>query len=131
MEILPPTKIKIVEIAGKGRGVVATKKIRKGEIIETCPIMEISETEKKFIEKDSDIIKFYYLIQEDLKRCCLMLGYGSIYNHSENPNADIDYEEDKSQKYLRFIALKDIKPGEEVVYDYEFENNKEEFLKLN
>jgi len=128
MEIIPPTKVKVVEIAGKGRGIVATQKILKGEVIETCPIIIISETEKQFIETQSDILKFYYLIQEDLERCCIMLGYGSIYNHSENPNADIDYEENKSQKYLKFIALCDINVGEEIVYDYEFENNQPEYL---
>ena len=128
MEILPPTKVKVIEIAGKGRGVVATQKIGKGEIIEICPIMELSKTEKKFIESRSDIIKFYYLIQEDLKRCCLMLGYGSLYNHSENSNADIDYLEEKSQKFVQFVALKDIEIGEEIVYDYEFENNQPEYL---
>ena len=35
MEILPPEKIKISDIKGKGRGVIATKDIKKGEIIET------------------------------------------------------------------------------------------------
>jgi len=131
MEIFPPNKIKVVDIQGKGRGVVATENISKGEIIEVCPVVEISQNEKEFIENKSEILKFYYLIQEDLKRCCLMLGYGSIYNHSQNPNADIEYEEDNSQKHLQFRALKDITKGEEIVYDYEFTDNKEDFLKLD
>jgi len=131
MEIIPPSKVKIVEVEGKGRGVVAVEKIKKGEIIETCPIIEISEKEKQFVESQSDVLKYYYLIQEDLKRCCIMLGYGSVYNHSQNPNADIDYPDEKSEKYLQFVALRDIKPGEEIVYDYEFDDNKTDFLKLD
>jgi hypothetical protein len=38
MEIEIPSKIKIVDIKGKGRGVVATQKIEKGEVIETAPL---------------------------------------------------------------------------------------------
>ena len=57
-----------------------------------------------------------------------MLGYGSIYNHSENPNAEIDYNEGKQEDFLFFKAIKDIKIGEEIVYNYEFDDNKVEFL---
>ena len=32
MEILPPKKIKIVDIQGKGRGVIATEDIKEGRI---------------------------------------------------------------------------------------------------
>jgi hypothetical protein len=131
MEIIPPTKVKVIEIQGKGFGVVATQKINTEEIIETCPIIEISEVEKKFIETQSEILKYYYLIQEDLKRCCLMLGYGSIYNHSLTPNADIDYLAEKSERYLQFKALKNIEIGEEIVFNYEFENNQPDFLQLD
>jgi len=132
MEILPATSIKIVEIAGKGRGVVATQKINKGEIIETCPIIEISKKEADFIQKEGNnvILNYYYLYQEDLQRCCIMLGWGSIYNHSLTPNADIDYPDEKSEKYLQFKALKDIDVGEEIEFNYEFDNNVSDFLKL-
>jgi len=130
MEIIPPTKIKIIEIAGKGRGVLATQKINKGEVIETCPIIPISDKEADFIQNQSENLKYYYLFQEDLKRCCIMLGYGSIYNHSLTPNADIDYPEEKSEKYLQFKALRNIEVDEEIVFDYEFDNNVADFLKL-
>jgi hypothetical protein len=131
MEIIPPTKVKIIEIVGKGRGVVATQKISKGEIIETCPIIEISKKEADFIQNQSHILNYYYLFQEDLERYCLMLGYGSIYNHSHNPNADIDYSSEKTEKYLQFKALRDVEIGEEIVFNYEFENNEPEFLNLD
>lgn len=37
--INPPRKIKIEEIPGKGRGVIAVKKIKTSEIIEDAPII--------------------------------------------------------------------------------------------
>lgn len=127
MEILPPKKVKVVEIPGKGRGVVAIKNIKAGETIEICPIVHISKAEAEFT-KNSDVLKFYCLEQTAHEKFCLMLGYGSIYNHDANPNADIEYNERKSENYLTFKALKNIKSGEEIVYDYEFDDNIEEFL---
>ncbi|MBI2054057.1 MAG: SET domain-containing protein-lysine N-methyltransferase [Candidatus Staskawiczbacteria bacterium] len=131
MEILPAKKIKIIDIKGRGRGVVATKNIARGEIIEFCPIVFISEKEASFFEKENTVLKFYWLLQPETKKSCLMLGYGSLYNHSKNPNAEADYDIKKSKDYLFFRALKKIKAGEEIVFDYQFDDDKEEFLKLD
>jgi len=132
MEIIPPRKIKIMPIKGKGRGVFAMEDIKEGEIIEYCPIIFLSEKEIKFLDNESDILKFYYLFQYAIDKHCIMLGYGSIYNHSkDNPNADIDYDTEDPKSFLIFTAIKDIKAGEEIVYDYEFDTGKEEFLKLS
>ena len=129
LEIIPPKKIKVINIPGKGRGVVATEKIKAGEIIEVCPVILLSDKETDFIDNHSDILKFYYLEKTVYKKCCIMLGYGSIYNHSSNPNADVDYNEEKLDDKLTFFALKDINAGDEIVYDYEFDDNVVEFLK--
>jgi SET domain-containing protein len=43
------------------------------------------------------------------------LGYGSLYNHSYQPNARYD---DESGKTKVFSALRDIAPGEEIVVNY-------------
>jgi SET domain-containing protein len=131
MEILPPEKVKVIDVKGKGRGVVATKNIKKEEIFEFCPVVFISKKEKVFFEKESSVIKFYYLWQPEIKKYCIMLGYGSLYNHSKNPNAEIDYNTKDPKNFLFFRALKNIKKGEEIVYDYQFDKDKEEFLNLS
>jgi len=131
MEITPPQKIKIQDIKGKGRGIFATQDIKKGEIIEHCPIIFLSEKEIKFLNNESDILKFYYLFQYAIDKYCIMLGYGSLYNHSKDANADIDYDSNEPKNFITFTAIKDIKTGEEVVYDYEFDDNKENFLNLS
>jgi SET domain-containing protein len=130
MEILPPKKIKLTEIEGKGRGIIALEDIKKGEIIEICPLIPMQDEEAEFFEKKETVLNFYYLQQPEFKKNCLMLGYGSIYNHSKEPNAEIDYDTNELKDYLFFKALKNIKAGEEIVYDYQFDNNKEKFLKL-
>lgn len=130
MEIIPPTKIKIVDIKGKGRGIIATQDIKKEEIIEHCPVLFLSEKEIQFLDHESDVLKFYYLSQSGINKHCIMLGYGSLYNHSSDPNADIDYDTEDPKNFLMFVAIKDIPAGEEIVFDYEFEDEKEEFLDL-
>jgi uncharacterized protein len=131
MEILPPQKIKVVDIEGKIRGVIATQDIKSGEIIEVCPIVFISKKEADFFEKENSALKYYYLQQTATNKYCIMFGYGSLYNHSFSPNADIDYNEEIPENFLFFKAIKDIKAGEEIVFDYEFDNNVVEFLDQN
>lgn len=138
MEIFPPKKIKIAPSKGKGRGVFATEDIAKGEIIEYCPIIFLSDKEVEFFENEkSNILQFYYLWQYEIEKYCIMLGYGSIYNHSRDPNADIDYDLKEIKDYLIVEAIKDIKNGEEIVFDYfdgelsEKEKMEKEFLKMD
>ncbi len=128
MEINPPVKIKVLEVEGKGRGVVATEDINEGEIIEYCPIVFITKEEAEFFEKGKTVLNFYYMQQPEINQVCLMLGYGCIYNHSQTPNAEVDYDTASPKDFLYFKALRKISAGEEIVYDYQFDNNKEEFL---
>ena len=130
MDILPPTKIKIISIRGKGRGVIATQDIFSGEIIEYCPIIFLSDIEVDFLDNKSDILKFYYLLQPEANRHILIMGYGSMYNHSKDANAEIDYDIKKSQNFIFFRALKVIKAGQEIVFDYNSGNKEEKFLEL-
>jgi SET domain-containing protein len=128
MEITSPKKVKVTEIQGKGRGVVALQDIEKDEVIEYCPVILLSNKEASFFTKERTPLHFYYLEQPEMKRFCLMLGYGSLYNHSKNPNAWIDYDTDEIKDYLIFKAMDKIKAGEEIVYDYQFDSDKEDFL---
>lgn len=133
MDILPPKKIKIAEIKGKGRGVVATEKIIKGEIIEHCPLIILGEKDSQFLKdkKKSDTLYYYYLQQPDLKRNAIMLGYASLYNHNSDPNSEIDYSDNPKDTYMFFRAIKDIEVGEEITWDYYFDNDLVEFLPVS
>jgi uncharacterized protein len=130
MEILPPKKIIIGEIPGKGLGVIATEKIFKDEIIENSPLIILGEKDSQFISSrdKSDTLYYYYLQQPELSRNCIMLGYASIYNHSSDPNAEIDFNQDSKMKQMLFRAIKDIEAGEEITWDYCFDNEVVEFI---
>lgn len=130
MEILPPKKIKITEIKNKGRGVVATKKILKNEIIEIFPLVILRPQDNRFIKNKStsDTLYYYYLQQPEFKRDSIMLGYASLYNHSSDPNAELDYPNTPKKNHAFFRAIKNIKAGEEITWDYNFDDGIVEFL---
>lgn len=124
--IRPPRKVRVVAVPGKGRGVVATEPIAKGELIEVCPVIDLSEKERKFVDTESDVLSGHALYKPEDGSQVLMLGYGSLYNHSREPNAELDYD----PAGVRFVALADIAVDEEIVYDYDFDDGVEIFLDL-
>lgn len=52
----------------------------------------------------------------DAKNAALAMGLGSFINHSYAPNAY--YERYVPMQSMKFIALHDIKPGEEIFINY-------------
>lgn len=104
-----------------GYGVFATEKISCGEIIEQCPIISFGIKELITI-KHTKILN--YLFEWDLnsnEKVALVLGYGPIYNHSQNANAK--NHKDFKNKYMIFYAIKDIEKGEEILINYHGDPN--------
>jgi SET domain-containing protein len=116
-KLLPPTKVYIAksEIFGAGRGVFAKNKIRKDEIIERCPVIEIPEHDAVRIN-DSMLVTYMYFFVKNKTRQFITLGFGSIYNHSYEPNAT--YKPRLRENIIDFIAIKDIPKDEEITVNY-------------
>ena len=98
------------KIAQGGRGVFARSGIKKGEVVETCPFIEISQKEAE----RSVLINYTFFFGKD--RAALALGYGSLYNHSESPNASFKINE--KDKEIVFTAIREINKDEEITFDY-------------
>ena len=96
-----------------GRGIFSTRKIQKGEIIEVCQIIQLTEKDSKEIDKTS--LYDYYFSWKD-KSIAICWGLGSLYNHSYNPSAQ--YIKDFKNNLIRFVAIKDIEEGEEIFVNY-------------
>ena len=102
--------IEVKRIKGKGRGVFARRLIRKGQVIETVPVIVLPAEE---VGDGSAMMS--YCFEWGRGRMALALGYGSLYNHSYRPNARYD---DVGPKTKEFTALRDIEPGEEITVNY-------------
>lgn len=97
-----------------GRGVFATKDFKKGEIVERAPVINLTPKERKHCEKT--ILAFYMYPWRSTRSAAIVLGYGSIYNHSFEPNAD--WVQDFAKDEMIYTAIRDIKAGEEIVINY-------------
>ena len=115
--ITPPKHIEVREssIKGAGRGVFAAQAIKKGQIIEESPVLFL-EGEARLL-KSSELYNYYYL-SEDKQSAAIAFGYGSMYNHSYEPNAT--YEKQFESGLIIFVALKDIAANEEITVNYNY-----------
>src|SRR6185436_12132578 len=105
-------KIYIRNISKNHRGVFAKEKIKKGEIIEICPVIPIPKKQVKALEKT--FLTNYYFHWSTRNQPAIVLGFGSLYNHSYSPNAE--HDERIKKKEMVFRALRDIKKGEEITH---------------
>jgi uncharacterized protein len=78
----------------RGRGVFATRRFVKGELVETCPTVELANS-----EVTGKLGDYVYLSVND-GDVVLALGYGMLYNHSANPNLEYIQEEPSTITFL-------------------------------
>ena len=112
-------KIRIAKskISKAGRGVFATQKIKKGEVIENCPVLVLPKKDYPIVKQT--ILRNYYFMWGKAT-CGICLGFGSIYNHSYDPNAI--YKKKIKDELIQFITIRDIKKGEEITVNYNYGN---------
>ena len=102
-------------ILNAGRGVYARCDIKKGEIIERCPIIEISKHDTSNL-KESMLVAYFFYFGKNKERIAIALGFGSIYNHTDKPN--IIYKMKPREEVIDFIALTNIKKDDELTFNY-------------
>jgi len=100
----------------KGRGLFATRCIIKGTIIEISHTIE----ELRSLLQPNNILGIYSFENKfDKTKILIALGFGSLFNHDNNPN--VDWKVIKKGKFIRFKALKDIWPREELLINYGYD----------
>jgi hypothetical protein len=90
-----------------GRGVFATQFIPADTLIETAPLLP-------FKKADADLLEYVFITDE--KEHVLALGYGSLYNHKEQPNAIVTIDIPNQCAYIH--SLRDINMDEEIYIFY-------------
>lgn len=119
----PPSLVEIRrnrKYGKRSRAVHATRDIKRGRIIESCPVIrmyadDVYDDENRSLPTISWYC-FHWHEGDGLDYTALALGYGSLYNHSNAPNAKFEYV---NRDCLRFRALRDIKKGEEITIHYQ------------
>lgn len=116
--ISPSQKVYLAKsaIPNAGRGVFASKDIKMGEIIERCPVIELPPHEGHLLQQT---LLINYLFEWG-KGVAVCLGFGSIYNHSYEPNAT--FTKHREDEQIVFSAIMDIGKDEEITVNYHHGN---------
>ena len=107
--------LRIVRVPGKGRGIVAGCPYAAGELVEAAPVVVVPPAEWAFVEQ-TELGRFCFVWDDDKGSVAVALGRGSLFNHSYTPN--VTPEKNIRGKVMRFFALRDIAPGEELTINY-------------
>lgn len=97
---------------GGDYAIKAKTQFAKGEIVEICPLI-ILDAIAKTVDRLKDIV---FEIDKKKGEYGLVLGYGSMYGHSDKANLDFAYN--KRQKHMFFIANRPIQLNEELTINY-------------
>ena len=95
------------------RGLLATRDIEAGEVIERCPLVFIPVAQEDALE--ATVLGNYYFLWDD-DFYAMALGYGSFQNHSYHAN--VSFKRDFEAKQIVFTAAKAVRQGEELTINY-------------
>lgn len=113
--LISNTNLFVANAGHKGRGVFTSKILNKGDLIEICPVIVM--TYKEHQKLVGHIMENYTFVWDTRKKSvAILLGFGSLYNHSVKPNAD--YIKKLKEGVMVFKAMRRIKAGEEITIDY-------------
>lgn len=101
---------RVIRTKRRGRGVEATRRIVEGTVIEKCHVILFDVPEGKKHPM------YAYAFRWNKKQVALLLGAGSLYNHSYEPNATT--VPNKRDKTVSIVANKTIQKGQEIFIDY-------------
>jgi hypothetical protein len=97
---------------GGDYSLISKTQFARGELIEVCPLIILPDIVKT-IDRLKDIV---FEIDKKKGEYGLVLGYGSMYRHSDKPN--VDYAFNKRQRHMFFIANRTIQFNEELTINY-------------
>ena len=107
-----------------GWGVFTEKDIPAYEVIETCPVFVYPADILKIAAWNTqDSIHAYkslgitlYSIRWGDDSAAIPLGYGGMYNHSDNNNCQ--FLPNQQEGFLHIVSVKEIKAGEQLFVSY-------------
>jgi SET domain-containing protein len=116
--------LEVRRVPGMGRGVFAQRHFKKGSIVELCPVVPLPIEHYKLVSKSvlGDYVFTWPGPRQRTKRyyawtgSCVVLGYGSLYNHSPKPN--LTWTARIQAREMVFWARRDIEPDEHLTHDY-------------
>ncbi|KAL2092648.1 hypothetical protein ACEWY4_012446 [Coilia grayii] len=119
--------LEVRHLEGKGRGVFASKEFRKGQFVVEYhgDLIEMGEAKSREVAYAQDPATgcYMYYFQFLNKTYCVDATreterLGRLINHSKSGNCQTKLHSIKGTPHLILVASRDIKSGEELLYDY-------------
>ena len=108
-----PLKVFVQKSPIHGLGVFAAEDIKQGELIEIAPILKLPIEEQNPMLGD---YRYWWKDENNFNSYVIALGYGSLYNHSDQPNCN--FTNNVKNNSIDFISTRNIKKGEEIFVYY-------------
>ncbi|KAK8404677.1 hypothetical protein O3P69_007728 [Scylla paramamosain] len=117
----------VKHFGAKGRGVVTTRKFKKGEFVveyigDLIDVREAKERESRYAQDATKGCYNYYFTFQNQQYCIdatAESGYlGRLVNHSRNGNLVTKAVEVNGRPHLILLAKQDLDLGTEILYDY-------------
>ena len=112
--------VEIRDAEGMGRGVFAVSHIPADTLLFSDPVVLVPEGQcPKGSVLDAIVFLWSAVMEDGLGLNAIVLGMGTVLNHSESPNVIVWFERDPDR--VDFYALRDIEPGEQLTHDYNYD----------
>jgi uncharacterized protein len=98
-----------------GRGVFAGELFKPGAVIETAPVILMTQQDKDLLQATM-LFSYYFVVGDKKFPVALGLGYSSLYNHAYSANAL--YSISLKNASIKITACKAIHPGDEITLNY-------------
>ncbi len=103
----------------KGRGLIATRHIKKDTVIDIAHVLILSDEEYRHLSNtllDNYVFEWKEKEEDPPLLTAVAMSYVEFMNHSYSPNCE--YVKNYKEKWMKFFAIKDIEPGEELTVNY-------------
>jgi hypothetical protein len=111
-DVFSPSKLQWTKTDNGDYTVKANGNFYKGDIVEICPIIMLEDSVQSIKTLNDKVFE----IDKSQNMYGVVLGYGTLYRHSQKPNLDFAYN--KSTRQMHFIAKRNISKNEELTIDY-------------
>jgi uncharacterized protein len=111
-DVYSPSKIFWTKTDNGDYTVKSNSRFYKGDIIAICPIIMLEDSVKAIKTLNDKVFE----IDKNSNMYGVVLGYGTLYRHSQNPNVDFAYN--KSTRQMHFIAKRNLEKNEELTINY-------------
>lgn len=111
--------VRVTQIEGKGRGVVAEVDIEIGTVVLVDPVLIVDNPDEVDLIDRRTSLRTHALAWRG-GAICFAMGWSGLINHTRREELhNVTTSRDYDAAIMRIVAMRDIAAGEELLFDYE------------